>query len=318
MKGTVVLVWQVSHLNLAPQRVHNIGSRNTTSDESSAVMETRVSTATQEVLISEDQPTVLIGESINPTGKKKLSASLEAGDMELVRQLALVQVQAGADILDVNVGMPGMDEVALLPKAVQAVMAAVDAPLCFDSDNPGALEAALKVYQGKPVINSVTGRENSLNEVLPLVREYGAAVIALTMDDEGISMDPGRRVAIAHKIVGRAETLGIPREDIIVDCLALAVSTDSGAGLVTLEAVRRVRVELGVNQTLGASNVSYGLPERGVLNSAFLTMAITAGVTCPTVNVAEVRQAVLAADLLLGRDRYARHYIKAYRQRQKQ
>lgn len=281
-------------------------------------METRVSTATQEVLISEDQPTVLIGESINPTGKKKLSASLEAGDMELVRQLALVQVQAGADILDVNVGMPGMDEVALLPKAVQAVMAAVDAPLCFDSDNPGALEAALKVYQGKPIINSVTGRENSLNEVLPLVREYGAAVIALTMDDEGISMDPGRRVAIAHKIVGRAETLGIPREDIIVDCLALTVSTDSGAGLVTLEAVRRVRVELGVNQTLGASNVSYGLPERGVLNSAFLTMAITAGVTCPTVNVAEVRQVVLAADLLLGRDRYARHYIKAYRQHRKQ
>lgn len=281
-------------------------------------METRVSTARQEVLISDDRPTVLIGESINPTGKKKLSASLEAGDMELVRQLALARVQAGADILDVNVGIPGMDEVALLPKAVQAVMAAVDAPLCFDSDNPGALEAALKVYRGKPVINSVTGRENSLSKVLPLVKEYGAAVIALTMDDEGISMDPGRRVAIARKIVDRAETLGIPREDIIVDCLALTVSTDSGAGLVTLEAVRRVKAELGVNQTLGASNVSFGLPERGVLNSAFLTMAITAGVTCPTVNVAEVRQAVLAADLLLGRDRYARHYIKAYRQRQKQ
>ena len=281
-------------------------------------METRVSTATQEVLISEDQPTVLIGESINPTGKKKLSASLEAGDMELVRQLALAQVQAGADILDVNVGVPGMDEVALLPKAVQAVMAAVDAPLCFDSDNPGALEAALKVYQGKPIINSVTGRENSLNEVLPLVREYGAAVIALTMDDEGIPMDPGRRVTIARKIVDRAEALGIPREDIIVDCLALTMSTDGGAGLVTLEAVRRVRAELGVNQTLGGSNVSYGLPERGVLNSAFLAMAIAAGVTCPTVNVAEGRQAVLAADLLLGRDRYARHYIKAYRQHRKQ
>ncbi len=318
MKGTVVLVWQVSHLNLAPQRVDNIGSGDATLDERSAIMETRVSTARQEVLISEDQPTVLIGEDINPTGKKKLSASLEAGDMELVRQLALAQVQAGADILDVNVGIPGMDEVALLPKAVQAVMAAVDAPLCFDSDNPAALEAALKVYQGKPIINSVTGRENSLNQVLPLVKEYGAAVIALTMDDEGIPVDPGRRVAIAHKIVDRAETLAIPREDIIVDCLALAVSTDSAAGLVTLEAVRRVKAELGVNQTLGASNVSFGLPERGVLNSTFLALAIAAGVTCPTVNVAEVRQAVLAADLLLGRDMYARQYIKAYRQRRKQ
>lgn len=281
-------------------------------------METRVSSARQEVLISEDRPTVLIGESINPTGKKKLPASLEAGDMGLVRQLALAQVQAGADILDLNVGMPGVDEVALLPKAVQAVMATVDAPLCFDSDNSAALEAALRVYQGKPIINSVTGQENSLNEVLPLVKEYGAAVIALTMDDEGISMDPERRVAIAHRIVDRAEALGIPREDIIVDCLALTLSTDSGAGLVTLEAVRRVRAELGVNQTLGASNISFGLPERGVLNTTFLALAIAAGVTCPTVNVAEVRQVVLAADLLLGRDRYAQHYIKAYRQRQKQ
>jgi len=178
------------------------------------------------------------------------------------------------------------------------------------------LEAALKLYQGKPIINSVTGQERSLNEVLPLVKKYGAVVIGLTMDDEGIPMDPDRRVAIAHKIVSRAEALDIPREDIIIDCLTLTIATDSRAGLATLQAIRKVKAELGVNQTLGASNISYGLPDRDVLNSAFLALAITAGVTCPTVDVARVRPAVLATDLLLGRDGYAQRYIKAYRQRQ--
>ncbi len=279
-------------------------------------MKTRVSSATKEVLISDDQPTVLIGERINPTGKKKLAAALLAGDMELVRKEAIAQVQAGADILDVNVGASGVDETRLLPQAVQAVMEAVDVPLSLDSDNPKSLEAALKIYQGKPIVNSVTGREHSLNEVLPLVKEYGAVVIGLTMDDEGIPMDSGRRLAIAHKIVDRVEVLGIPREDIIIDCLALTIAADSRAGLATLQAIRKVKAELGVNQTLGASNISYGLPDRDVLNSAFLALAITAGVTCPTVDVARVRQAVLATDLFLGRDGYAQRYIKAYRQRQ--
>jgi len=196
-------------------------------------------------------------------------------------------------------------------------MDVIDVPLSLDSDNPKALEAALKIYHGKPIINSVTGQERSLNEVLSLVKEHGAAVIALTIDDEGIPMDPDRRVAIAHKIVDRAEALGIPREDIIVDCLVLTAATDSGAGLVTLEAIGKVKAELGVNQTLGASNISYGLPDRDVLNSAFLGLAIGAGVTCPTVDVAKVRQAVLATDLLLGRDSYAQNYIKAYRQSQR-
>lgn len=278
-------------------------------------MHTIVSSATREVVIGDDQPTVLIGERINPTGRKKLAAALEAGDMELLRREAVAQVEAGADILDVNVGSSGVDEVGLLAQVVQAVAETVDVPLSLDSDNPGALEAALKVYRGKPIINSVTGQERSLAEVLPLVREHGAAVIALTMDDEGIPADPARRVAIAQKIIERAESLGIPREDVIIDCLVLTVATESDAALVTLEAVRQVREELGVNQTLGASNVSYGLPERNVLNSAFLAMAINAGVTCPTVNAARVRQAVLATDLLLGRDRYARRYIKDYRQR---
>ena len=278
-------------------------------------MHTIVSSATREVVIGDDQPTVLIGERINPTGRKKLAAALEAGDMEVLRREAVAQIEAGADILDVNVGSSGVDEVGLLAQVVQAVAEAVDVPLSLDSDNSGALEAALKVYRGKPIINSVTGQESSLSEVLPLVREYGAAVIALTIDDEGIPADPARRVAIACRIVERAESLGIPREDVIIDCLVLTVATESDAALITLEAVRQVREELGVNQTLGASNVSYGLPERNVLNSAFLAMAINAGVTCPTVNAARVRQAVLATDLLLGRDRYARRYIKDYRQR---
>ena len=280
-------------------------------------METRVSSATKEVVISDGRPTVLIGERINPTGKKKLAAELKAGNMELVRREALAQVQAGADILDVNVGVTGVDQVALLPQAVQAVMKVVDVPLCLDSDDPKALEAALKVYQGKPIINSVTGQERSLEEVLPLVKEYGTAVIGLTMDDEGIPNDPDRRVAIARKIVEQAEALGIPREDIIIDCLTLTVGADSKAGLVTIEAIRRVKAELGVNMTLGASNISFGLPDRDLLNSVFLAIVIAAGVNCPIVDVAKVRSAILAADLVMGRDKYAMRYIEAYRQRQK-
>jgi len=191
----------------------------------------------------------------------------------------------------------------------------VEAPLCLDSTDPEALEAALKVYRGKPLLNSVTGEEHSLARILPLVREYGTAVIGLTQDDEGIPGDAERRVAIAHRVVERAQALGIPREDIIIDCLALAVGADTGSGLVTIETIRRVKAELGVNLTLGASNVSFGLPDRELLNGAFLVMAIAAGVNCPIVDVARVRPIVLAADLLLDRDRRARRYTEAYRQR---
>jgi len=216
----------------------------------------------------------------------------------------------------VNVGVVGIDEVDLLPRAASAIMETVDVPLCFDSHNPKALEAALRAYRGKPIINSVTGAEDSLREILPLAREYGAAVVGLTVDDRGIPQDVERRVAIAHRIVERAEAVGIPREDVIIDCLVLTLGSNTGAGLVTLEAVARVKAELGVNQTLGASNVSYGLPDRELLNGAFLALAISAGVTCPTVDVAKVRPFVLAADLVLGRDNYALRYIRAYRERQ--
>jgi len=196
----------------------------------------------------------------------------------------------------------------------------VDAPVCIDSPDIGALRAALAVHkelapEGKPLINSVNGEEERLEKVLPLVAEYGAAVIGLTMDDDGISTEPGKRLAIARKIVERAEALGIPREDVVIDCLALTVGADSQAGVVSLEAMRMVREELGLNMTLGASNISFGLPERDVINWAFLAMAIQNGLNCPIVNAAEVRTAILADDLLLGRDDYAMRYIKAYKKR---
>ena len=281
-------------------------------------METRISSATKEVIIGDEQPTVLIGERINPAGRKKLAEALKTGNLEVVRKETLAQAQAGADIIDVNVSTFGVDEVTLLPEVVQAVMDTVDVPLCLDSANPEALEAALKVYRSKPLINSVTGEEHSLVKVLPLVKEYGAAVIGLTQDDEGIPSNSERRVAIAHKIVERALTIGIPREDIVIDCLAFAVGADSRSGLVTIETIRRVKAELGVNLTLGSSNVSFGLPDRDLLNNAFVAIVIAAGVTCLIVDVAKVLPIVLSADLILSHDKRARHYIEAYRQRQKQ
>jgi 5-methyltetrahydrofolate--homocysteine methyltransferase len=281
-------------------------------------METRVSSATREVFITDEGPTVLIGERINPSGKKKLAEALKSGDFDVVRREAIAQVEAGADILDVNVVCPGVEEIAVLPKAIETIMAAVDAPLCIDINNAGALKEALKVYKGKPIVNSVTGEENSLNEILPLVKEYGAAVIGLTIDEEGIPKESDRRVAIAHKIIERAGSLGIPPEDVIIDCLALTLGADSNAGLLTLEAIRRVKQELGSNQTLGASNISFGLPDRNLVNLTFLAMAISSGVTCPTVDVAKVRPAVLSTDLILGRDRFAQRYMRSFRQRKSQ
>jgi 5-methyltetrahydrofolate--homocysteine methyltransferase len=278
-------------------------------------METKVASIAKEVLIGDERPTVLIGERINPTGKKKLAAALQAGDLTLVKREALAQVQAGADILDVNVGAAGIDEVVLLPKAVQAVMDVVDVPLCLDSSNPQALAAALRVYKGKALINSVTGEEASLQQVLPLVKEHGAAVIGLAMGDEGIPNQASRRVEIARHIIERSEALGIPKEDVIIDCLTLTVGADSQAGSATLDTVRQIKSELGVNLTLAASNISFGMPDRELLNGIFLAMAIASGITCAIVDVAKVRPIVLAADLALGRDDYGMRYIRAFRQR---
>jgi len=281
-------------------------------------METKLSSKTEEVIISDRGPAVLIGERINATGSKKVGEALKTGDMVTLCQEALTQVNAGADVLDVNVGMPGCDESILLPEVVQELADTVDVPLCLDSSSPKALEAALKVYRGKPLVNSVTGEEHSLQMVLPLIKEHRAAVVGLLMDDEGVSSDPDKRVVIATKIVERAATLGIPLEDIVIDCLAQSVGANHEAALVTIETIRKLRIAFPVNVILGASNVSFGLPDRSLLNSTFLAMAIASGASCAIVDVAQVRPVVLAADLLMGRDRYARRYIQAYRQRSRQ
>ncbi|MEW6444011.1 MAG: dihydropteroate synthase [bacterium] len=277
---------------------------------------TRITSATKEVLIGDDRPTVLIGERINPTGRRRLAAALADGDWEAVRKEAIAQAQAGADVLDVNVGVPGLDETKLLPEAVRVVAEAVDLPICIDSNNPQALAAALAVYRGKALVNSVTGEPRSLQAVLPVVRDFGACVIGLAMDEGGIPREADRRVAIASRIVERAEAAGIPREDVVIDCLAMAVGADGGAALVTLEAMRRVRAELGVNLSLGASNISFGMPDRVLLTGAFLALTIASGLNCPIVDAARVRPVVTAVDLLLGRDPYARRYVQAYRARQ--
>lgn len=277
-------------------------------------METRVSSATKEVIISGDKPTVMIGERINPTGKKKLAESLRTGDFTLVRQEAREQVAAGADILDVNVGTGGVEEVVVLPEVIKIVMAEVDVPLCIDSGDPKALEAALKVYQGKALVNSVNGAEHTMQAVLPLVKEYNSAVIALVKDENGIPKDSEGRLKIADKIIERCGKVGIPLENIVVDCLALSTAVESNAGVVTLETIKKVKEKFGVNITLGASNISFSLPGREVVNEAFLAMAVREGLTCPVVNVAKVRKSIMATDLILGRDRLAQKYIKYYRQ----
>jgi len=231
-------------------------------------METILKGTGSSVHIAPDRPTVLIGERINPTGRKKLAAELIAGNLEVVKAEALAQVAAGADVIDVNVGAVGVDQVTLLPHAVEMVQEAVDVPLSIDTPDPAALAAALKVYQGKPLVNSVNGEEKNLSRVLPLVAEHGAVVIGLCMDDEGISGDPSKRLEIACRIVERAEGLGIPREDVLIDCLALTVGADPQAALVTLEAIRLVRAELGGGQQrllrpAGPRGAQPGVPSYG-------------------------------------------------------
>jgi 5-methyltetrahydrofolate--homocysteine methyltransferase len=280
---------------------------------------TTVTSDTQTVEVSRSRPTVIIGERINPTGRKKVLAALKEGDFDIVRSDAKSQVESGALILDVNAGVPGADEPVLLVKVLQEVMGVTDVPLCIDTADPEALEAALKIYQGKPLINSVNGEEKSLTSVLPLVKEHGAAVIGLCMDEDGIPPDAGSRLAVAGKIIERADKLGIPIEDVVIDPLALTMGADSTAGRIALDTVAMVRDKLGVNITMGASNISFGLPDRHAINSTFIAMAIHAGMTCPITNplVADVRLAVLAADLAMGRDDYGMNWIKAYRERQK-
>ncbi len=267
-----------------------------------------------EVRISPETPTVIIGERINPTGKKKLAEALRNGDMDYVCQQALLQMQQGAQVIDVNVGAAGVDEVALLPRAVETVAAATGLPVSIDSPHEKALPAALQVCGGNPLVNSVTGERASLERVLPLVKEFDASVIALCMDEDGIPETSEGRLRVAEKILERAAQLGIGPERLLVDCLTLTVGADQRAGQVTLGAVRLVREKLGVNLVLGASNVSHGLPDREAINNYFIAASILAGADALIVNPEKARQSIIVGDLLAGRDEYAMNYLQYYRE----
>ena len=278
-------------------------------------MDTVLSSRSREVVISIDRPFVIIGERINPTGRKVLAAEMKVGTMDRVRSDALAQGAAGAHMLDVNAGIPAIDEPALLVATIKAVCEVSDLPVCIDSSVLEALEAGLAAYEGKALVNSVTAEDERMDRILPLVKKHGAAVIAMANDETGISMVPEERLAIARRIVNRAADYGIPKEDVIIDPIAMTVAADPTCGLVTLETMRLIRDELGNNMTCGASNVSFGLPDRATVNAAFLPLAMHAGLTCAITNplVPEVRRAVLAGDLLLGHDEYAMRWIASYR-----
>ena len=271
---------------------------------------------TNEVLIDSQGPMVIIGEKINPTGHKKLAAALQEGNYDYVRDLALRQVAWGADVLDINVGVPGLDDVALMSEIVKLVINCVDVPLCLDSPNPAALAAGLAVVPGKPLVNSVSGEESRLKSILPLVKDREAVVIGLTMDDNGIPNDPEARVAIAEKILERAARIGIPKEDVIIDPLVMSVSSDSQAGMITLRTIELIHRVLGTNINLGASNVSFGLPDRQTVNQAFLALAMSGGATCAITDPMKLTGIIRATDLLLGRDDFSVRFIRYFRQSQ--
>lgn len=278
-------------------------------------METTLQSKTKTVIVSPNHPFVMIGERINPSGRKKLGMEMAAGDLRRVRRDAEIQTAAGAQMLDVNAGVPIADEAELLVRAIQTVQEVTDAPLSIDSSVVEALEAALAVYEGKPLVNSVTGEDERLEKILPLVKKYDAAVIGMANDETGISMDPESRVSIAEKIVHRAQDYGIPPENVIIDPLALTVAADPTAARVTLQTMRMIRDSLGVNMICGAGNISFGLPERAPLTAAFLSIAMSHGLTCAITDATNetIRQAVRASDVLLAHDEYAVNWISEFR-----
>ena len=276
---------------------------------------TLISSATREVVIGFDRPFVMIGERINPTGRKLLAEEMVNGDFSRVEADALAQVAAGAQMLDVNAGIPLADEPALLARAVQLVQAITDVPLSIDSSIVAALEAGLSVYQGKALVNSVTGEDEQMERVLPLVAKYGAAVVAISNDETGISEDPDVRFEVARKIVNRAADHGIPACDVVVDPLVMPIGAMGTAGQQVFHLLRRLRNELKVNTTCGASNVSFGLPSRNFVTGTFLAMAISNGMTSAIMNPLhpEVRSMVMAADVLAGNDPDCAAWIRANR-----
>jgi 5-methyltetrahydrofolate--homocysteine methyltransferase len=278
-------------------------------------METIVASATRRVIIGPNRPFVIIGERINPTGRKLLGREMAEGNFARVRRDAIAQVEAGAQMLDVNAGVPLADEPALLAEAIRVVQDAVDVPICIDSSVVAALRAGLQVVQGKPLVNSVTGEEERLEAVLPMVAEYKTAVICVSNDETGISYDARERFKVAKKIVERAEAYGIPREDLIIDPLAMPAGAVPGAAATLFTLVRMIHEELGCNTTCGASNIAFGLPNRPVLNATFLSMAIAAGMPCAIANALEpeVKRAVMAANLMMGYDEHCKAWITAHR-----
>jgi 5-methyltetrahydrofolate--homocysteine methyltransferase len=278
--------------------------------------ETIVSSSTQEIRIGVDHPFVVIGERINPTGRKLLAEEMKAGNLERVEGDAIAQVAAGAQMLDINAGVPLADEPGILAESIQLVQSVTDVPLCIDSSIIEALEAGLAVYQGKALLNSVTGEEERLEIILPMVKKYGAAVIGISNDDNGISEDINVRYEVAKKIVERASDHGIPKEDVVIDPLVMPIGAINQAGKQVLELVRRLREELKVNTTCGASNLSFGLPNRHGLNATFLPMAISSGMPCAITNPMdkEIMQAVRGANVIIGQDPECNEWIKNYRE----
>ena len=278
--------------------------------------ETIISSATKEIRIGFDQPFVIIGERINPTGRKMLAKEMAEGDFSRVEKDALAQVAAGAHMLDVNAGIPLADEPGILAETIILVQSLTDVPLSIDSSIVAALEAGLEVYQGKALLNSVTGEEERLESVLPLVKKYNCAVVAISNDETGISEDPDVRFEVAKKIVERAEDHGIPRADVVVDPLVMPIGAMGTAGVQVMQLVRRLREELKVNTTCGASNVSFGLPNRDGVNAAFLTMAMASGLTSAITNPLHdsIMQAVMGGDVMLGKDSNCTKWIRKYRE----
>jgi 5-methyltetrahydrofolate--homocysteine methyltransferase len=280
------------------------------------VTDTVISSATREVVLGLERPFVMIGERINPTGRKILAAEMAAGNFSRVESDALAQIAAGAHMLDVNAGIPLADEPAILARAVQLVQSITDVPLSIDSSIVKALEAGLAVYKGKPLVNSVTGEEERLETVLPLVKKYGAAVVAISNDETGISEDPDVRFEVAKKIVRRAADYGIPASDIVVDPLVMPIGAINQAGRQVMHLLARLKNELKVNTTCGASNVSFGLPAREGISATFLSMAIGAGLTSAIMNPMhlEIVRACMAADVMMGHDPDCARWIKRFRE----
>jgi len=284
---------------------------------SGGLAETVLRSRTKSVTIGHGRPFCIIGERINPTGRKKFAEELRAGEFVTVTADAVAQVEAGADMLDVNAGIPLVDEPELLKVMLRTVQAAVDAPICIDSSVIEALEAGLSVYEGRALVNSVTAEDERLSEILPLVSDHDAAVIGLANDETGIPETPEKRLECARKIVSAAADYGIDRDDVLIDPLAMTVGADPEAVKTTLRTISLIRDELGVNMCLGASNVSFGLPERHALNAAFLPMAMAAGLTSAIMSTARpVVDGVRASDLLLGHDEWGANWIAAHRARQ--